>query len=77
MLQQTSSRRLRHLEQLVDFLEAATRELLWLGEREETEVNRDWSSRALNMQDIRQHYEVRGDGVGCWEGRVRERERGR
>ncbi len=39
-------------------MQAATQELVWLAEREEAEVSRDWSARNLNMADIRQHYEV-------------------
>ena len=58
LLQQTSSRRLHHLEQLVDFMKAATKELLWLSEREEAEVSRDWSARNLNMADVQEYYEV-------------------
>ena len=63
-LQQTSSRRLHHLEQLVDFMKAATKELLWLSEREEAEVSRDWSARNLNMADVQEYYEVELFSIG-------------
>ena len=46
------------LNKLVDFMKAATKELLWLSEREEAEVSRDWSARNLNMADVQEYYEV-------------------
>ena len=39
-------------------MKAATTELLWLSEREEAEVSRDWSARNLNMADVQEYYEV-------------------
>ena len=39
-------------------MKAATKELLWLSEREEAEVSRDWSARNLNMADVQEYYEV-------------------
>ncbi|NXT23416.1 PLEC protein, partial [Syrrhaptes paradoxus] len=43
--QNASKARLRHLESLHSFVGAATKELLWLSEREEEEVAFDWSHR--------------------------------
>ncbi len=39
-------------------MQQATLELIWLNEREEAEVSRDWTARNLNMADIQEHYEV-------------------
>ena len=58
MLQNTSSRRLKCLELLTDFLQAATAELMWLSEREEVEVARDWLSKDLNLADLDEHHKV-------------------
>ncbi|NXI55811.1 PLEC protein, partial [Chloroceryle aenea] len=41
--QNSSKSRLRHLESLHSFVSAATKELLWLSEKEEEEVTFDWS----------------------------------
>lgn len=43
---------------MVDFLTLATAELLWLNQREETEISRDWSARTLRIKDIEEYYEV-------------------
>ncbi|XP_076865914.1 plectin a isoform X6 [Brachyhypopomus gauderio] len=45
----SSKSRLRHLTQLHAFVVAATKELMWLNEKEEEEVNYDWSDRNTNM----------------------------
>ena len=58
VFQNTSSRRLKCLEQLNDFLQAATAELMWLSEREEVEVTRDWVSKDLNLADLDEHHKV-------------------
>uniref|UniRef100_A0A671N8K6 Plectin-like n=1 Tax=Sinocyclocheilus anshuiensis TaxID=1608454 RepID=A0A671N8K6_9TELE len=44
-----SKSRLRRLDQLHAFVVAATKELMWLNEKEEEEVNYDWSDRNSNM----------------------------
>ncbi|XP_059365340.1 plectin-like isoform X2 [Carassius carassius] len=44
-----SKSRLRRLEQLHAFVVSATKELMWLNEKEEEEVNYDWSDRNSNM----------------------------
>jgi hypothetical protein len=47
------------LETLQDFLQSATNELIWLNEKEEVEVSRDWSDKNLNIPAIEQYFEVR------------------
>lgn len=56
--QNTSSRRLKGLESLQEFIQAATQELVWLNEKEEIEVTRDWSSRHLNVPTVEEFYKV-------------------
>jgi hypothetical protein len=55
----TSNKRLSDLETLQDFLQSATNELIWLNEKEEIEVSRDWSDKNLSIPAIEQYYEVR------------------
>ena len=55
----TSNKRLADLETLLDFIQSATTELIWLNEKEETELTRDWSSKSLNVTEIERYYEVR------------------
>ncbi|XP_050437249.1 dystonin isoform X15 [Adelges cooleyi] len=52
-----SNKRLSDLETLQDFLQSATNQLKWLNEKEEIELNRDWSDKDLNVPSIRQYYE--------------------
>ncbi|XP_057683654.1 plectin a isoform X4 [Corythoichthys intestinalis] len=52
----SSKARLRHLEQLHTFVTAATKELMWLNEKEEEEVNYDWSERNTNMAAKKDNY---------------------
>ncbi|XP_061678790.1 plectin a isoform X2 [Syngnathoides biaculeatus] len=52
----SSKSRLRHLEQLHAFVTAATKELMWLNEKEEEEVNYDWSERNTNMAAKKDNY---------------------
>ncbi|XP_025411352.1 dystonin isoform X7 [Sipha flava] len=52
-----SNKRLSDLETLQDFLQSATNQLIWLNEKEEIELNRDWSDKDLNIPSIRQYYE--------------------
>ncbi|XP_077404420.1 plectin a isoform X4 [Vanacampus margaritifer] len=52
----SSKSRLRHLEQLHTFITAATKELMWLNEKEEEEVNYDWSERNTNMAAKKDNY---------------------
>jgi hypothetical protein len=55
----TSNKRMSDLETLQDFLQSATNELIWLNEKEEVEMSRDWSDKNLNIPAIEQYYEVR------------------
>ncbi|XP_060099107.1 plectin isoform X4 [Heteronotia binoei] len=52
----SSKARLRHLESLYAFVAAATKELMWLNEKEEEEVNYDWSERNSNMAAKKESY---------------------
>ena len=56
----TSNKRLSDLMILHDFIQGATNELIWLNEKEETEVHRDWSNRNQNLHKVEAHYEVSG-----------------
>ncbi len=47
------------LETLQDFLQSASNHLVWLNEKEEIELTRDWSDRDLNLPNIQQYYHVR------------------
>lgn len=53
-----SNNRLSDLDSLLDFIQSATNELVWLNEKEETEVSRDWADKNLNVQQIESYYEV-------------------
>ncbi|XP_062987345.1 plectin isoform X12 [Elgaria multicarinata webbii] len=52
----SSKGRLRQLESLQAFVAAATKELMWLNEKEEEEVNYDWSERNSNMAAKKESY---------------------
>lgn len=56
--QNASKARLRYLDQLHAFVTAATKELMWLNEKEEEEVNYDWSERNTNMTAKKENYSV-------------------
>lgn len=58
-LQNSSKGRLRSLESLHGFVAAATKELMWLSEKEEEEVGFDWSERNSNMAAKKESYSVR------------------
>ncbi|KTG03285.1 hypothetical protein cypCar_00021589, partial [Cyprinus carpio] len=47
---------LRNLDQLYNFVSAATKELKWLSDKEEEEVNYDWSERNTNMAAKKENY---------------------
>lgn len=53
-----SNKRVSDLHSLLDFLQAATQELIWLNEKEEQELNRDWANKSLNITDVERYYEV-------------------
>lgn len=46
------------MESLHGFVAAATKELMWLSEREEEEVGFDWSERNANMAAKKESYSV-------------------
>uniref|UniRef100_A0A8D2AE88 Plectin n=1 Tax=Sciurus vulgaris TaxID=55149 RepID=A0A8D2AE88_SCIVU len=52
----SSKARLRSLESLHGFVAAATKELMWLNEKEEEEVGFDWSDRNANMAAKKESY---------------------
>ena len=54
----SSEHRQRSLESLMDFIESATNELMWLNEKEETEIARDWSSKGLRILEIEEYRKV-------------------
>ncbi|XP_016332643.1 dystonin isoform X3 [Sinocyclocheilus anshuiensis] len=51
-----SSERQKHLDSLYDFVSRATRELIWLNEKEEEEVAFDWSERNSNISRKRDYH---------------------
>ena len=60
VFQNSSKSRLRNLESLNGFVSAATKELMWLNDKEEEEVNFDWSDRNSNMTAKKDNYSVGG-----------------
>lgn len=64
-MQNDSKARLQHLEQLHAFVMAATKELMWLNDKEEEEVNYDWSERNTNMAAKKENYSVREQFRAC------------
>ncbi|KAM9310111.1 plectin isoform 2-T2 [Pholidichthys leucotaenia] len=52
----SSKSRLRNLESLHNFVSAATKDLMWLNDKEEEEVNFDWSDRNTNMTAKKDNY---------------------
>uniref|UniRef100_A0A3B3VQA4 Plectin a n=1 Tax=Poecilia latipinna TaxID=48699 RepID=A0A3B3VQA4_9TELE len=63
-----SKARLRHLVELHAFVSAATKELMWLNEKEEEEVNYDWSDKNSNMASKKESY-----SVSVWRLELREK----
>lgn len=56
--QKASKARLHYLDQLHAFVTAATKELMWLNDKEEEEVNYDWSEKNTNMTSKKDNYSV-------------------
>ncbi|XP_055359435.1 plectin isoform X19 [Betta splendens] len=52
----SSKSRLRNLDSLHAFVSAATKELMWLNDKEEEEVNYDWSDKNTNMTVKKENY---------------------
>ena len=57
-MQNSSKYRLRNLDSLHVFVTAATKELMWLNDKEEEEVNYDWSDLNTNMTAKKESYSV-------------------
>lgn len=57
-LQNASKARLHYLDELHAFVTTATKELMWLNDKEEEEVNYDWSERNTNMAAKKENYSV-------------------
>lgn len=56
--------RINYLKSLVAFMSEATKELIWMNQREEPEVSRDWSSTDLDTEDLQAHGEVQQFNCG-------------
>ncbi|KAF3840137.1 hypothetical protein F7725_018854 [Dissostichus mawsoni] len=52
----SSKSRLRNLDSLHAFISASTKELMWLNDKEEEEVNFDWSDKNPNMTAKKDNY---------------------
>ncbi|XP_062256095.1 plectin-like isoform X4 [Platichthys flesus] len=52
----SSKSRLRNLDLLHSFVSSSTKELMWLNEKEEEDVNFDWSDRNTNMTAKKENY---------------------
>ncbi len=59
LFQDLATHRVHHLESLLEFVQNATKELMWLNEKEEYETSRDWSAKNLNVAEIEAHRAVR------------------
>lgn len=57
-LQNSSKERHKHLDSLHNFVSHATRELIWLNEKEEEEVAFDWSERNSNISRKKDYHAV-------------------
>lgn len=57
-LKNISNKRLSDLNIFHDFIQTATNELVWLNNKEELELSRDWSDQNLNLSMVEQYYEV-------------------
>ena len=49
---------MKHLKSLVEFMSEATKELIWMNQREDPEVSRDWARADLDLSDLQVHGEV-------------------
>nr|KAF6395897.1 plectin [Molossus molossus] len=68
----SSKARLRSLESLHGFVAAATKELMWLSEKEEEEVGFDWSERNANMAAKKESYSALMRELELKEKRIKE-----
>lgn len=58
LIKNTSRNQERHLDTLHNFVSRATRELIWLNEKEEEEVAYDWSERNANITRKKEYHAV-------------------
>lgn len=58
LFKNTSRNQERHLDTLHNFVSRATRELIWLNEKEEEEVAYDWSERNTNIARKKEYHAV-------------------
>lgn len=58
LIKNTSRNQERHLDTLHNFVSRATRELIWLNEKEEEEVAYDWSERNPNITRKKEYHAV-------------------
>ena len=58
LLQTNSVNRMRHLKNLVEFMSEATKELIWMNQKEEPEVSRDWTR--VDLGELQEYGEVWG-----------------
>ena len=52
---------MENLKSLVEFMSEATKELIWMNQREDPEVSRDWSRTDLDLDELKAHGEVTCD----------------
>ena len=57
-IQEACAARQKHLTVLVTFMRKATQELIWMNQKEETELSRDWSSPALDVTELEEYRKV-------------------
>lgn len=53
-----STKRVSDLDTLLDFIQSATNELIWMNEKEEIEVSRDWTAKSLNIPEVEEYQRV-------------------
>ena len=58
-------KRVRDLEILLEFVQLATKEMMWMNQLEDEHANRDWSPKNLNIAELEKHYKVR-DQANTW-----------
>ena len=51
-------KRVRDIELLLEFVQLATKEMIWMNQKEEEHANRDWSAKNLNIAELEKHYKV-------------------
>ncbi|XP_022102247.1 plectin-like [Acanthaster planci] len=51
-------KRVRDLEILLEFVQMATKEMMWMNQLEDEHANRDWSAKNLNIAELEKHYKT-------------------